>query len=156
MRNRPLSRAILSSTDTIDKQLERFWQIEEGTPYTEPFENGKICEEEFTHTHTRNSEGRFEVRLPFRGEIGQLGASREIAAKRLKAIERKFVKSTRFKEQYHDFMSEYQDLGHMTKVTNSEKDSVVNYLPHQTVIKEDSLTTKLRVVFDASSPSQQE
>lgn len=86
--NKPsvISIAMLSSTDTIENQLERFWHIEEGAPFTEPSENDKICEEEFVQTHRRNFEGRFEVRLPFRGNIEQLGSSREIAIKRLKAL----------------------------------------------------------------------
>jgi len=81
----------------------------------------------------------------------QLGSSREIAIKHLKAIESKFSKSLDLKEKYKNFIYEYQDLGHMTEIVNTDECEVVNYLPHHSVIKEDSLTTKLRVVFDGSS-----
>lgn len=107
----------------------------------------------FVQTHRRNSEGRFEVRLPFLGDINQLGSSRDIAVRRLKAMEHKFSKSQELKEQYKDFMCEYQRLNHMTEVLDAghEEDKPINYLPHHAVFKQDSVTPKLRVVFDASS-----
>ncbi|XP_072394953.1 uncharacterized protein [Diabrotica undecimpunctata] len=50
-------------------------------------------------------------------------------------------------------MKEYEDLGHMklnkTKTMNKQE----YYLPHHSVIKEESITTKCMAVFDASSKS---
>lgn len=146
-----VSACVWHQVNTIQHQLERFWHIEEGAPCREFSENDKICEVEFLQTHKRNVEERFEVRLPFKGNMQQLRSSREIAIKHLKAIERKFSKSLDLKEKYKNFIYEYQDLGHMTEIVNTDECEVVNYLPHHSVIKEDSLTTKLRVVFDGSS-----
>lgn len=49
-------------------------------------------------------------------------------------------------------MDEYLSLGHMEIVEPEERDIYMqhNYLPHHAVIKESSITTKLRVVFDAA------
>jgi len=44
-------------------------------------------------------------------------------------------------------MTEYMSLGHMVEVNAEGK----YYLPHQAVIRDASLTTKLRVVFYASA-----
>ncbi|GBN86372.1 hypothetical protein AVEN_188932-1 [Araneus ventricosus] len=52
-------------------------------------------------------------------------------------------------------MSEYLSLGHMEEVNENSVD-VKNehfYIPHHHVIKESSLTTRLRVVFNASAKS---
>ncbi|XP_029172968.1 uncharacterized protein LOC114941934 [Nylanderia fulva] len=46
---------------------------------------------------------------------------------------------------------EYEALGHMTRVGESEPtENIPIYIPHHPVIREDSCTTKLRVVFNAS------
>lgn len=48
-------------------------------------------------------------------------------------------------------MSKYENVGHMSVVSNSDNVSDNSfYLPHYGIIKEDRLTTKLRTVFDGS------
>jgi len=144
----------ISNTAILEKQLERFWQVEEGIPSSEPSENDEVCETEFARTHKRNAEGRFEVRLPLCDDINRLGDSREIAIKRLRYVERRFMKSPELKQQYTLFMQEYEELKHMSKISNHEGHSgTIVYLPHQAVLKPDSSSTKVRVVFDASSPT---
>lgn len=49
-------------------------------------------------------------------------------------------------------MRKYIELGHMRKLKEPINDKMPHfYKPHHCVIKQDSTTTKLRVVFDASS-----
>ncbi|XP_025986008.1 uncharacterized protein LOC105206577 [Solenopsis invicta] len=142
-----------SNSDNIETQLERFWQVEEGSLHANLSETEQICEDEFMKGHRRNAGGRFEVRLPLRDKVERLGQSREIAIKRLKELERKFVSSSELKVQYTNFMQEYQELGHMSEVINQGANGTVNYLPHHGIWKDDSLATKIRVVFDASCPT---
>ena len=59
-----------------------------------------------------------------------------------------------FRKRYGDFVDEFVSLDHMEVVPENEinkPDSDVYYLPHHCVFKEDSTTTKLRVVFDGSA-----
>ncbi|GFU66859.1 integrase catalytic domain-containing protein [Trichonephila clavipes] len=72
-------------------------------------------------------------------------------------MERKFKNNPDFEKQYKEFMNEYESLGHMSLVnsrSHTSKDQ--NFLPHHAVIKPSSLTTKLRVVFDASCKTTNE
>ncbi|GFT52518.1 integrase catalytic domain-containing protein [Trichonephila clavipes] len=51
-------------------------------------------------------------------------------------------------------MREYEDLGHMREMTVENDNSKMNYfLPHHGVYITEKSTTKLRVVFNASSPT---
>ncbi|XP_046748847.1 uncharacterized protein LOC124412775 [Diprion similis] len=141
------------TTDTnLQEQVERFWKIEEYSPSRKFSDEEKRCEEDFRANYRRDEEGRFTVALSFRDSIEQLGESRDIALRRLYAINRKLEKQPQLKAQYHDFMNEYITLGHMSEIQSSNKDNESHryYIPHHAVLKESSLTTKLRVVFDAS------
>ncbi|XP_018395413.1 PREDICTED: uncharacterized protein LOC108773930 [Cyphomyrmex costatus] len=68
-------------------------------------------------------------------------------------LERRFKEDSVLHERYVDFMRDYLEAGHMSIVTDSGQnlEHPVVYLPHHGVVKETSSTTKLRVVFDASS-----
>ena len=56
------------------------------------------------------------------------------------------------KQDYVQFMSEYESLGHMQLVEPTASANVY-HIPHHPVFKLSSSSTKLRVVFDASAPS---
>lgn len=53
-------------------------------------------------------------------------------------------------DMYKSFMAEYQSLGHMSECI---VDSRIKgyFIPHHGILRENSTTTKLRVVFNASS-----
>ncbi|XP_067208459.1 uncharacterized protein [Linepithema humile] len=54
--------------------------------------------------------------------------------------------------KYNKFLQEYRELGHMRKLQEPVNDDMPHfYMPHHCIIKQDSTTTKLQVVFDASS-----
>ncbi|XP_011859167.1 PREDICTED: uncharacterized protein LOC105556684 [Vollenhovia emeryi] len=63
-------------------------------------------------------------------------------------------KDKEYQSLYTKFMSEYEQLKHMVKVGSQPSSDVPPYyLPHHGVLKPDSTTTKLRVVFNGSSPT---
>ncbi|GFV20709.1 DUF1758 domain-containing protein [Trichonephila clavipes] len=64
-------------------------------------------------------------------------------------MENKFKSDVELEWEYKNFMEEYEKLGYMSP--NKELDGRISYfLPHYAVRRKDSITTKLRVVFDGS------
>ncbi|XP_011874772.1 PREDICTED: uncharacterized protein LOC105565849, partial [Vollenhovia emeryi] len=136
---------------SLESQLAKFWTIEESVINKIKSEEENNCEAHFVKNVTRNSEGRYMVRLPFRCTGAQTGDSRNIAIKRLLALERKLEQDTTLNLEYTRVIEEYKTLGHMSLVTHPPLDGF--YMPHHAVIKQASNTTKVRIVFDASAKS---
>lgn len=134
-------------------QLQNFWELEECTKEKFFSQEEQDCENEFKERLQVDEIGRFKVPLLIKGNIDDLGSTYDIALKRFQNLERKLERNPNFREHYIKFMQEYESLGHMTPVTDEKQPNTVNYLPHHGVWKEDSTTTKLRVVFDGSCAS---
>jgi hypothetical protein len=73
--------------------------------------------------------------------------------KRLTSLYHRLQRDKQFDEDYHAVIREYVKLGHMSKVTTDHSADDGYFLPHHGVIKESSQTTKLRVVFQGSTPT---
>lgn len=139
------------SDSDLHTSLQRFWTQEELPVYNKRTAQQELCDESFRTTHTRASDGRYTVRLPFKEAHPTLGASQSISERRFHALERKFAAQPQFSTLYHEFMHEYATLDHMSKCQTINLSSPHYYLPHHGVLKENSSTTKLRTVFDASA-----
>lgn len=136
--------------------LQKFWEVEDVPQASTLTEEEKQCEDYFVSTVSRDAEGRFQVCLPFRSGTKKLGSSRDIALRRFHQVERRLTLNSELKSEYVSFMEEYEKLGHMSLVPQQKLDLLQEkmcYLPHHAVFKQDSSTTKMRVVFDASAKS---
>lgn len=139
------------TTNIID-ELKKFWEIEDGISspkYLSPAE--EACEKHFTDNVSRTPEGRYMVALPFNEMKDQLGSSRSQALRRFLSLERRHKSNSDFWSEYLKIIEEYKQLGHMKKVENETEEGF--YLPHHAVVKISSMTTKVRIVFDASAKS---
>jgi len=119
--------------------------------------NKKAIEEEqakqhFASTAKRDVDGRFILRLPVKSDVVSIGNSINMAKSRFLNVEQKLQRDEALRVEYVKFMKEYLDMGHMEEVANeSDIPEGVCYLPHHAVVKTASLTTRVRVVFDASA-----
>lgn len=79
-----------------------------------------MCEEHFVNTVSRDSTGRYIVRLPFRenNEI-ELGYNRGIAKQWLLSLEKRLFKNPELNELYKENLNSYLSEGHM-KVTRKQ------------------------------------
>lgn len=136
---------------SLDKMITRFWELEEIGSSKILSESDKMCEQHFSENVQRSKEGKFVVSIPFKDDIRKLGESRERALQYFYSQEARLERNQELKEEYVKFMNEYQELGHMAEVNESANgESVSYYMPHHAVVREDSKTTRVRVVFNAS------
>lgn len=143
---------VLHHQVNLDQLVRTMWELE---PAEKPelTAEEKLCEKIYAHTTTRTETGRYIVKLPTKTENlkSTEGDTRSVAIKRFNQLERKLENNTNFKTEYTKVIEEYLSLGHMEEVPKIEINNPAVYLPHHAVIREDKETTKLRVVFDASS-----
>lgn len=146
------------TADSVDKLLRRFWEINDES-CNEHSVSGEIkfIEQHFDETHERLPSGRYQVRLPFKslmtGTAEVLGDSFSAAVSRLYQVERRFQRNPELQQEYIQFMDTYENLCHMEELSHDEiyeHRTGMYYLPHHSVVKESSTTTKVRVVFDGT------
>ncbi|XP_062704414.1 uncharacterized protein LOC134286760 [Aedes albopictus] len=134
----------------LNSQLEKMWEIENldvGKALTQVEQD---VENHFLQTISRDTTGRFVVRLPFRESMDSLlDDSYDQALRRFLAMEKRFTRDPTLREEYVRFMDDYERLGHME--VGSRVAGPQYFLPHHAVHRPDSSTTKTRIVFDASS-----
>ncbi|XP_052749788.1 uncharacterized protein LOC128200426 [Galleria mellonella] len=138
----------------MDNNIKRFWEIENVTSSSKLSKEDQICEQYFVKNSHRNHEGRFIVPLPFIDPNNKpiFSNSREIAMRRFLSLENKLKNNFEFRQLYTSFMEDYETCGHLKEV-NVPISSVGEfyYIPHHGILRPESVTTPLRVVFDASA-----
>ena len=142
----------------LNNLLEKFWKVEE-LPHKTPLSpDDEKAEQLFLSTTKILPDGSYQVDLPLKSENEneKLGDSFYIARTRFLNLERKFEKNPTLKRDYTRFIDEYVDLGHANYIdfslTKPESEKVIHkyFLPHHGIIRENNISTKIRVVFDAS------
>ncbi|XP_026462793.1 uncharacterized protein LOC113365450 [Ctenocephalides felis] len=149
LKSQPIKMSV-SEISILNNNVEKFWELEK-VENANCFSDCELeCERHFVAHTNRNFDGRFVVRIPFKYNKIELGNSKQIALKRFALLEKRFKANTELFKEYKNFIDEYLKLGHMREVNEFREPTNAYYLPHHPVIKKESLTTKLRVVFDAS------
>ncbi|XP_065084797.1 uncharacterized protein LOC135707006 [Ochlerotatus camptorhynchus] len=155
----PIQSCFLTQNQKLEQLVARFWDLEQCSPTNCWSPTEKECERHFLANVFRNEEGRYQVRLPVKKELLlRLQNNKHNAMRRFLALERKLNANPTLRAQYEEFINEYLRLGHMREIPQeelaAENDDVPQfYLPHHAILRPDSTTTKLRIVFDASCKS---
>ncbi|XP_050515055.1 uncharacterized protein LOC126890243 [Diabrotica virgifera virgifera] len=139
--------------DSLDSSLRKFWELENipEEPVSEP--EDVLCETIYRETHSRDVSGKYVVSLPFRESPPCLKDSYDVALNRFISLERRLFRQPGLQKEYSSHMQEYIDLGHMQLVPEGEKTKGKYYIPHHCVVKSESVSTKIRVVYNASQKS---
>lgn len=139
------------SDNQLSNEVKRFWELDNLPSTSKLSSEDQRCEDIYRKSTTRDSSGRFTVALPFKEDKEfYFPGSRDKALRRFHSLERKLLGDPVLKEQYAAFMDDYLECGHMSPVPTQDLPSGKFYIPHHCVLRPDSVSTKLRVVFDAS------
>ena len=128
--------------------LKSFWHVENTGLENDVGGSGtdKFCSINFTGD-------RYEVGLPWKPvEPNNVASNLEQCTNRLNSLHSRLSKEPDLLREYDNIFREQLDQGIIEKVAPSEVDNDnVRFMPHFGVIRRDRITSKLRIVFDASS-----
>ena len=112
--------------------------------------------EEFNQT-VRYENGRYVVNLPWKKNHPPLINNYGIALRRLESLVFKLQKDPDLHSKYDAVISQMLNDGMVEEVPDHQMkqsgEQPVFYMPHRPVVREESTSTKIRPVFDASAPS---
>merc|ERR1712121_445978 len=95
---------------------------------------------------------RYVMGMPFNDRITRLKQNKELAYTRLYNLRKKFVLNPTYALKYATVIGEHiNKFAEEVLEPDRNTEGPVCYLPHRGVMKEDSSTTKLRIVFDGSA-----
>ena len=106
---------------------------------------------EFRENIVRQSDGRYEVKIPWipGSELPETNESQ--SRKRLQNVEHKLRQNEQLRNDYTEIVNSQLTDGIIEKVPDKPTGKHVFYLPHKPVVRQDAMTTKTRMVFDASA-----
>ncbi|GFU21862.1 DUF1758 domain-containing protein [Trichonephila clavipes] len=142
---------LICGSEELNSNLRKFWEIEEIENELPKNLENSICEEHYAQTHKRDESGKYIVSIPFKEHWSCLGNSKDIALKRLESLWTRLSRDQDYQKLYRDFLKEYEELGHMTEITESVEPEYTYYMPHHGIYRPQKSTTKLRTVFNASA-----
>ena len=132
--------------EKMDSEVQKLWDLE--TLGIQSLKGG--VQEEFSE-NISFEEGRYSVKLPWREGHPKLPSNYSTCLRRLKSQVARLEKEPEVLREYASIINDQLETGVIERVVELEKAEKVHYLPHQAVIRKEAATTKVRVVYDASS-----
>ena len=101
-------------------------------------------------------DSHYKIELPWKQTNIDLPTHLSLCNNRLRALQRRFRSEPELLQEYDKIIQEQLQLGIIELVSANSGDMVndnrvIHYLPHHGVVRKDSQTTKLRVVYDGSA-----
>ena len=139
---------VTSFEESLKCEVKKLWDYETlGVKENEPSVYDTFVDQ------VELKEGRYEVNLPFKDDEISVSDNYSLSEKRLFSLLTKLKCQPQVFSEYDRIITEQFKSGIIERVENVDESEVgkVHYLPHRPVIRMDKSTTKVRVVYDASS-----
>ena len=148
---------IAKHEDKLDGLMQNFWKqeaiglIDSDCVYTH---DDRSAVSQFEKSVQYDGE-RYHVALPFRGDSPELCSNYYEAKMHLCSTEKSLRKNSERMKSYDNAIADYVNNGFARELTEQElidlHDKAKYFIPHHPVFKDTSSSTKIRIVFDASS-----
>ena len=139
----------------LKPNLEDFWRLESiGIQYL----TEGSCDNEVLHTFKdtlRYENGGYKVTWTWKSEKSDLPDNYTLALGRLKSLIKRMKTNQNMIKQYNKIIEEQLKKGIIEKVNCDANNVVKHYIPHYPVINPTKMTTKMRIVYDASAKTKQ-
>ena len=134
-----------SDIESLERNVQKLWS----------FEALGINERDKVHEEFLDSikftGNRYSVKLPWKEGHERLPDNYANSLGRMKSQLKRLKREPELLKEYDAIIKEQVELGIVEPVAELEKANKVHYLSHQAVIRKDAVTTKVRIVYDASS-----
>ena len=135
--------------------LDRFWNLESLGIAESPLTSDDDQAIDHFNKTVQFTEGRYMVTWPWKDKVPDLPQNYQLAVGRLRSILQKLLKSPTLFKQYDDIIQEQLRREIIERVTSSSQEGPIkHYIPHHPVITPSKSTTKLRIVYDASTKAR--
>ncbi|KAJ8030134.1 Fatty acid synthase [Holothuria leucospilota] len=145
---------LLCLNDIPEQALHKFWDLE--TVGIRSIEKPPVDNilERFSAS-VQFSDNRYTVALPWKSDVdrSRLLNNEALAMKRTDRQANRLSQDPKLEKQYNKALVEMEESGVIEEVPNSELVSPypTYYMPHRPVVRDSSVSTKVRPVFDASA-----
>uniref|UniRef100_A0A915AYL9 Uncharacterized protein n=1 Tax=Parascaris univalens TaxID=6257 RepID=A0A915AYL9_PARUN len=152
---KPANRYCCNEASAKD-ELEKFWSLEL-VGVRDPLlqTDDELAMKRFNESIT-NKDGRYYCGWPWKEDGGKLDCNFGPCMGRLKTSLKRLQKYPEVLRAYEKTFDEQLNMGIIEDVTNSQSEGPVYYMPHQPVVRPGRATTKIRIVYDASSKTRKE
>lgn len=144
----------------LDKILLDFWMADSLSDERTWTQDEQLAEDIFSSTHSRDSTGRYVVRIPLKKDHKALGVSKNVAKARFLATEKKFARNPELFKLYKAVFDDYRAKNQMVLAPQIHPNCKnVYYLSHHAInipVTGNNSSVKkgkFRVVFDPSVPT---
>ena len=137
-----------TETTNLNDKTHRFWDLDEIG-----ISNKELSAYEKFKNNIKLQEGSYSVRLPIK-EYHPVNY--DLSLKRLQSLKMRLAKDEMLLKKYDQIFQDQINAGMIEEVSTEGLVGNVTYLPHKEALREESTTTKVRIVFDASAKLKNE
>lgn len=107
--------------------------------------------QEFKGQLTKREDGRYETSLLSKASHPELPTNQHVTKRRLQSLLNRLEKQPGMLENYHDIIENQCDEGVIEVAPKKLDGKREHYIPHKPVVLEQAESTKVRIVYDAST-----